>query len=545
MRGRRPLARPAVLASALFAVLLAAPARASNVTEFPDVGSEQFGRGGAWVARASDPLATFFNPAGLAGQDTRLTLQSSFIVQHTCFTRVKAAGDTTTEPLAPAGGNGVFPRVCNDVEVNPNPQLAGALRLTDRIGLGFAILGPHAAGESNWPDFVNNQASPNRYLLLRRHGVLAFPTLGVGVEVAPGLRLGASFQWGFVDLKIANASVGINIDGRNPTNDVKSNLQLRDYFIPGGTFGALYAPTERLDLAAWYRVSDAVRATGDVGTAANAFTPAASKGDTSRVIYGDTIFEDCGTGNAAVKSCGPGKASVRLPIPMEAKLGLRYHAPLAGGPARKGHRDPMADDQFDAELDLTWANNSAIDNIEVRFPADAPIPVSGIPGGVIPPNVDQKRGYRDVFGVRIGGDYNVIRDRLALRAGGFFESSAQDKQYQNLDFIGASRFGLSLGGTFRIRTGKGADSGALDLMLGFGHMFVADQTNTDPKAAGVSAIADTPCNPATSNTPDAQTTCSSVNGAPGRTKYQTNWPVNLGTISNSVNTLNVGVAYKF
>lgn len=549
MSARPRLRRPLLAASVLCAGLLAPRAHASNVTEFPDNGSEQLGRGGAWVARASDPLATFFNPAGLAGQDTKLTLQASAIVHHTCFTRVKAAGDTSTEPLAPTGGGGVFPRVCNDVEVNPNPQIAGTLRLTDRVGLGFALLGPSAAGESNWPDFVNDQASPNRYLLLRRHGILAFPTVGVGVEVVPGLRLGASFQWGFADLKLASASVALNVDSGTPVNDVRANLQLKDYFIPGGTFGALYSPSERLDFAAWYRVSDAVRARGDIGTAANYFTPANAKGDSSRVIYGDTLFEDCGTGNPALKTCGAGNnASVTLAIPMEAKLGVRYHAPLAGGPSRKGHRDPMADDLFDAELNLTWANNSALDAIQVRFPNDAKtgdaiLPVAGIPGGGIPGNADQKRGYRDVIGVRVGGDYNVVRDRLALRGGGFFESSAQDKQYQNIDFAASSRFGLALGATFRVRTGAAANAGALDFMIGYGHVFVADQSNSDPRAAGVSAVAGTACNPATSNQPGD--TCASVNGAPGRTKYQTNWPVNLGTITNTINVLNVGVAYRF
>ncbi|HQY62850.1 MAG TPA: outer membrane protein transport protein, partial [Polyangiaceae bacterium] len=453
---RRGSSAGLAFAGAASILLHAQAARASNVTEFPDNGSEQLARGGAWVARASDPLATFFNPAGLAGQDTKLTLQASAIVHHTCFTRVKAAGDTSTEPLA-AGSGGAFPRVCNDVEVNPNPQLAGTLRISDRLGVGLALLGPSAAGESNWPDFVNDQASPNRYMLLRRHGVLAFPSLGVGFEVIPGLRLGASFQWGFADLKLASASVALNVDSATPVNDVRTNLQLKDYFIPGGTFGALYSPNERLDLAAWYRVSDSVRASGDLGTAANYFTPANARGDASRIIYGDTFFGDCGTGNKAVEgTCGPGKAAVTLAIPMEAKLGVRYHAPLAGGPSRKGHRDPMADDLFDAELDLTWANNSAIDSIQVRFPSDAKtgdaiIPVSGIPGGGIPGNADQKRGYRDVIGVRLGGDFNVIRDRLALRGGGFFESSAQDKQYQNIDFAAASRLGLALGATFHVR----------------------------------------------------------------------------------------------
>ena len=62
-------------------VLAAASAKASNVTEFPDNGSEQLGRGGAWIARASDPVATFYNPAGLAGQRSKLTAQLNLVHQ--------------------------------------------------------------------------------------------------------------------------------------------------------------------------------------------------------------------------------------------------------------------------------------------------------------------------------------------------------------------------------------------------------------------------------------------------------------------------------
>ena len=83
--------------------LAASPAGATGVLEFPDNGSEQEGRGGAWVARASDPLATFYNPAGLAGQPTRLTLQANLSAQSTCFTRVKSSGDVTQDGTASGG----------------------------------------------------------------------------------------------------------------------------------------------------------------------------------------------------------------------------------------------------------------------------------------------------------------------------------------------------------------------------------------------------------------------------------------------------------
>ena len=79
---------------------------------------------------------------------------------------------------------------------------------------------------------------------------------------------------------------------------------------------------------------------------------------------------------------------------------------------------------------------------------------------------------------------------------------------------------------------------AIDVLVGYGHVFFVDQTNRDPNAAGLSAQAGTACNPASAAQPGA--TC--AGGAP---KYRTNWPVNLGTVSNDAHVLSLGVAYRF
>lgn len=555
-KGRALLA----LASLAGVSLLEGPARATNVTEFPDNGSEQMGRGGAWVARASDPLATIFNPAGLSGQRSAVTVQNNFIFHHTCFTRVKAAGDTTQD-LSIVGPDGRYPRVCNDVEPTINPQIGATVSVSDRVGVGLLVIGPSSAGERNWPEFVQDangepQAAPNRYLLLRQSGIILFPTVGVGVRVLDQLRLGASVSWGFSRLKLASATMALNTDSTTPANDVRANVQVRDYFIPGFTVGALYDPTPEIDIGAWYKWSDAIRARGDVGTAANYFTKANALGDDKNVRYGDTIFEDCGTGLPTTACGAGGNATVKFVIPMEAKLGVRYHKPRArtprwygrdeagtfpAGARARASRDPIADDVFDIEADLTWANNSAADVIQIRFPGDATgkgvLPVAGVQGGEIPPSGDQVRGYRDVFGLRLGGDYNLLPDRLALRAGGFFETSAANPRYQHIDFAPSARFGLALGGTYRVRLGDAPDASSLEVMVGYGHVFFADQSRTDPNASGSPALAGTSCN---SSDPVSPNFCSD-----GSARYRSKWPVNLGTITNSLNVINVGLAYRF
>ncbi len=566
-------------ALAALGLLFANEASASNVTEFPDNGSEQMGRGGAWVARASDPLATMFNPAGLAGQRTTLTLQSNFIFHDTCFTRLKAASDTTQDIGADASGR--YPTVCNEVEPTFNPQFGATLRISDRLSLGALVIGPASAGEKTYPDFIevngDKVASPTRYIAARSAGIVLFPTVGVGYEVIDNLRIGASVSWGFAKLKQSAATVALNSNSTTPDNDVKANLQVADYFIPGFTVGGLYSATESIDIAGFYKWSDAIRARGDVGLAANFYTRRNAEGDDRDVRYSDTIFSDCGTGipNDEGRCGNGGNATVKFQLPMEAKIGIRYHKPraigegpteheeVAAAPAppadgaseqavaaspppepkriRKKHlRDPMATDVFDVELDLTWANNSAVDAIQIRFPGDPsgkgllPTPVQG---GEIPPNGDQTKRYNDVFGVRLGGDYNVLPDKLALRAGTFFESSALEAQYQHTDFAASSRFGLALGGSFRIKTSSKRDSGAIDIMVGYGHVFFAKMEREDRNASGLGALAGTSCN---GSDPVSAEKC-----ADGSDRYRTRWPVNLGTITNSLNVINVGASYRF
>jgi long-subunit fatty acid transport protein len=558
-----------VLSSLSAALLAARGAGASNVLEVGEGGSEQMQRGGAWVARASTPNAAYYNPAGLAGQDTKLSLDVNIIVQHTCMSRVYAAGDTTIDPgllsSNPADPrSALFPRVCNDIAPFPNPQISFNYRVNERLGLAVALLGPNAAGRQKWPEFVNGaNPAPQRYLLLKTDGVQFNPTLAVGWEVIDNLRIGGSFQWGIANLHLQNASMALNTDSSRPDqNDVRGLVQVKQFFIPGFTLGAIYSATPELDVAAWYKWSAPIDATGDVVADSNYFTKAVQAGNNSGVKGTDTSFADCGYGQAS-NVCGSGKnASIKANIPMEAKLGFRYHklrasAPVEGAdgagtdpPPKSSHRrDPMSQDAWDAELDLTWANNSALDTFHIRFPGnangDGVIPVNGIAGGTLPPNADLPKHFKDVFGVRLGGDYNVLPDQLAIRGGVFAESNGQDQQYQSIDFAGAARFGFALGGTYRLKLSQNTENkSALEFSLGYGHIFFMkqDQGANDRNAPGINGIAGVACNPTGNNpaNPQQPDTCTD-----GKQKYRTNWPVNLGTIWNSVNTINVGVAYRF
>jgi long-chain fatty acid transport protein len=527
-------------------------AGATGIVEFPDNGSEQGGRGGAWIARASDPLASFYNPAGLAGQPTRLILQSNVNFQSTCFRRLKATNDPNNDGTQPGQ---YYPQVCSSDGAALDPQLAMTFHVTDRIGIGFApILAPSAgASHVSFPEFLPSTdggrsypAGPSRDLETAANLLVLNPTIGIGVEVVNRLRLGASFQWGIASLSQTNAvDTGANLGGsQSPINDVKVVANATDYFFPGFTLGAIYSPTDDFDVAAWYKWSDSIKATGDIQTTMSYYTAAVATGRSSGGPFGNSAEANCGfTGatGAAATLCGNGNnLHITEAIPMEAKVGFRYHRRRSELPFDEHVRDPMAQDVFDVEVDLTWANDSAASNLQVRLPGDAGgiglIPIPGTPGGAnAPPNADVPHGFKDVYGIRLGGDYNVIPDNLALRAGAFFQSNGQNPQYQNIDFPGSSNGGFAFGATGRIHLSH-EKARAIEVSLGYEHVFYATETNDGPN--GVYGLAGNDC-PLTAPPLNA-TTCTG-----GAQKYRTAWPVNLGTITNSINVLNVGLGYRF
>jgi long-chain fatty acid transport protein len=127
----------------------------------------------------------------------------------------------------------------------------------------------------------------------------------------------------------------------------------------------------------------------------------------------------------------------------------------------------MSEDLFDVALDLTWANNSALDAVKVRF--DEGIPVRGTDVGFVPVNADVPHNWKDVLGVRVGGDVVALPNLLAFRAGGFFETRGQDDASLNLDFHLGWRAGVAAGATVRI--------GPVDVSAAYQHTFFGTLDN--------------------------------------------------------------------
>ncbi|RLB46021.1 MAG: hypothetical protein DRI90_27790, partial [Deltaproteobacteria bacterium] len=429
------------------------------------MGVVRLGRGGAWLARADDPLAFFVNPAAMVTQPSGVHLGAHLMFLRQCFDRRNVDG----EPVEPGRDLAAPPgEVCGDAAPFPNPQLGAIFRLHKRFALGVGTVSPHAAGTVEWPETMSytnrfgvdaDHPAPQRYLLMHREALVAFPTLSAAVAITKDLSVGAGFVWGLASLETSNMTEAISIIRGDPQpddhhNDIRATISGFDAFVPGLVASAMWAPHRQVDLAGWYRWSDAIRTTTDLYAQADYY---ADNGQVNTAVINDpaniTDAKNAGT--------------FELAIPMEAMVAIRYRHPRRN-PRPQGFitqhrgwaRDSMSEDLFDIELDLTWANNSAVEAVVIRF--DEAVQINGTPG-FVPENADVPHHWRDVLGVRLGGDYVPIPDLLALRVGGFFESQGVDDEYLNLDFHAGGKVGVAGGATVRL--------GPVDISAAYQHTF--------------------------------------------------------------------------
>lgn len=490
-------------------------AGASNGLESPEAGSNQVTRGGAWLARADDATAAYFNPAALVRQTSSVHLGAQLMMTSYCFDRRGANG----QPISP--GNDLAPppgEVCADTPPFPNPQLAASFRLHKRFALGLAVLGPHSTGNVEWPETITYadrfgdtpHPAPNRYLLLKNNTFALFPTLSGSFAINRNLSVGAGFVWGVVALDFSNMAEAASPQ-RDPsepddfTQDIRSQITGVDAFVPGFVASVQWSPLRWLDIAAWYRFSDKVRTKFDLLAQSNYYANGGA------VAEGN--LNDPST-TTDVKEAG----TFQFRIPMEARLGFRYHMPRGGRPKlqkwvskhRGWARDPMATDLFDVEIDLTWAHNSTVDTYEVRV--NPGINIVGTPG-TVPENADQDRQWRDVLGVRLGGEYVVIPDFFALRLGGFFESKGVDDEYLTTDFHQGERIGVGGGAALRLSR--------FDISLGYQHThFVKLDNGGNGKVHTLSGDATAP-------------------------NSQSRQAVNGGSLTQSLNEISLGAGVRF
>jgi hypothetical protein len=453
------------------------------------------GRGGAVVARASDPSALMHNVAGIAGlAGFQLTLSSNYQIVSTCYTRagvyesnVNTTG-TVFEDSTYNNGTTAYPEQCKSGPYGTvAPQLLATWRFHPRWALGLGAYGPNATGSrQTFDDRVTLGGgtlapSPLRNMIYEKTILLFHVTMAIAWSPVPWLRVGAALQPSFASFGTTTMANGSPTSAQSPATDTRTRIETSGWFL-AGNLGVQVLPSRYLALGLGVHLTTTAVLTGSASATANYYAPMAS-----RQVH-STYSVD----------------RMTVPFPFQARLGARFVLPRRGRPtldqpvtnAREGY-DPMTDDVFDIELDGWYEGLSRMAAIGLENSGRIDIGGTTIPA---PARVNITSNFNDVYGVRLGGDYNVLPGRLALRAGVAYETAGMSNEFAQIH-VGAYQ-------TTSVHGGASLRLGFLTMSVGYAHFFMADFVADRGQRSIVSAggpLEARMCT-ATSSGPDACTT---------------------------------------
>ena len=233
------------IAKLALTILLAASFSTSsfaNGLSLNSVGPKALGMGGAFVALSNDATAMYWNPAGLAGQNSSI---SAF------FTGIMPIG---TYEYAPAG-------VSTETESNlyPTGGLFGVYT-KDNMTFGLGVYVPAGLGaEYNGADLVN--LAGGAFNWMSEIGVIAIsPSFAFQVNDKFSIGVAANIYYGMFDLARPDAA-DLNGDGV-PESPVQYTEESSGMGF-GATIGLQYDISNKLTIGASFRTTTAVSMEGD------------------------------------------------------------------------------------------------------------------------------------------------------------------------------------------------------------------------------------------------------------------------------------------
>lgn len=429
------------LSAFLLAMSVAGSARAAGIEDTVQ-GTLALGRA-AVVGRSDDFLATWLNPANLAGRDERqLGLELRLTHFAACYDRAYDPSASYRRPGALPGflGTESVAEVCNRGPLGPGLNLGWAQRFT-RWGWGLGVFTPAAgAGHTRWgnatvvtveprederyPPTLRGVEAPSRQMGIERTGMGAYLAAGLAWAPLPQLRLGVSVGVGM--LRIAYSSVASTQGGSFLDQEILQALTVSDYAIPRTNVGVVVTPVAGFELFGTFVYQGDFDGRGHMDLTANGFR------------------------EAPLRSCRDDPPGPRCRIE-----GIRLRAPFPRFEATAGMR--VVGKHGDLELDLNWAQTSHVDAYRTTLYRDRPprVQLSSADDSQVEAYAPGQRyavpkRWRDTWTLRAGGDWNVLRDRLTLRAGISLASAAVATPYMSIDAWPVRKLGLHGGLTLRL-----------------------------------------------------------------------------------------------
>ncbi len=423
-----PMHRPTLLAAivALGSVPAAAHAGGQLVG---DNGSQGTQRAGAFAAKADDPTALWFNPAGFALGGSFLYFGANLVNYDQSYRR---AGSYATE----AGGaqpdyvGDPYPVVEHAGGAQPVPMFAAGIG-RGRWGLGFGVMAPHGYGRRDFPLAVQTQTgtgapAPQRYDTIQQQALIVFPSAALAVKLSDQLAVGVRVSVGYAELASRKAVQGVANGAEDPAQDSIVTVAARDTSVPAFAVGLHYRASPAVEVGLHYTAAVRVHA---IGTSSTALGEALREPLPGMVNGIDPVA-------AGTERCAPGgvegalAACLDLALTQTATAGLRYIV-----------RDGRGAEIGDLEVDVRWENWSQASDILAVVDGQNRLLGSRLEDSV------QRHGFRDTWSVRVGTASVVERGgrRWHVRGGVAYETAAAPESWTRLDVDGNARMTAGLG----------------------------------------------------------------------------------------------------
>ena len=334
----------AALTTLAAATTVAAQASADGGYYGGALGARAAGRSGAFVARADDPTAVAYNPAGLALIGGTVIMVGNR-VSYNGYSYTRAPTEDWGHPV-----NGVAPIVIFDKVSNGKPwqMLEPLLAVASNLGLpnwGFALAAFASPGAANL-DFPTPAlssapgAAGQKYMMLSREAIILNYTASVAWKYHDLFGVGVTAEW----IAVPRLNYALMIDSTPfamTANPVYSNLDMKatttgsDLFTFNAILGAWFRPVPYLQFGV-----------------AGQVVPANIK--TKSTLNVTPVDPSLGAVEVTRDGYPANDVNITLPLPLNARVGARYRG-------LDGTREI-----FDVELDVEYETWSRVNDFTLE-----------------------------------------------------------------------------------------------------------------------------------------------------------------------------------
>lgn len=398
-----------------------------------DNGSQGMQRAGAFVAKADDPSAIYYNPAGLFKANRKeFFLGLNLVSLSQSFQRdgYYLPLDLEDGQQQPDYVGDPYPKVSNGGGPQAVPFMAAAFP-DDKVVFGLGFFAPHGYGKKDYPVTVQSASSedapaPQRYDAVGQEGLVVLPSAAMAMQLSDKLAIGARASWAYFQVKSHQIAQGLPSRAEDPARDTDVTVDVTDPFIFTYGLGAHLRMSKAVELGFAYNAPMVIDAKGTANTHLGDDIANLMPGEETVVVPVPDAEAKCGPGGAvgAIRTC------LNMKMPATATAGIRLIS-----------RDRRGREKADIEFDVRWEGWAAADEQRVI--------IDGMNSAVATPveETRMKHGYQDVYSFRLGASSRIERKKRTyeLRCGVAYETAATPRSWTRLDTDTAERYTLSSG----------------------------------------------------------------------------------------------------